>query len=767
MSVHLAPIGNGFQFLDANARPLTAGLLYTYQAGTTTPAATYTTSAGDISNANPIVLNVDGRSPQEIWLTDGQAYKFVLKDVLGNQIASYDNLTGIGDTTALSTQIAALEANLASETPTTGASLVGFLLPRTGAVGETVQAKLQQVVSVMDFGAVGDGVTDDTAAIQAALNVFTNGRSAIASGSIYFPAGIYKITSPLIYGGGAGHTLVLYGDSGGARNVIVGTAITWGGTSGTSMVIFYGANECLFENINLDGGSGSGLSYCVHVTADNVVSTTLSGSVTAGAGVVATPASMANIATGMALGIDAGGPNFEVVYVTATTGATFTATFKKSHSSGVQVGGSAGSSGCTFQRTVIGVPTGAATAGILWGNATAGGTMQVSEGKMVGCNFVSAGGAGAAFAGTRVITGGNVKNFTWDRCNFNGFQRAISNESTSGAFSVHFPIFANTTVYDVYHAGTAPLVITAAEAESGTAHLFINAPSTTALITVSGCSWQSAAPAADDIIISAGGSLNLIGNDFKNSRTGTSVPKIQVGNLGSPGNNRSGIFSSGNYYQNATDATVGLFQDGSGNDMRFFTGGLGNTFQPQLFTINDHGGSGGPYTSLSPILGFASLTPAMLTQVSCSPGVVPVYTGRMNTGVTKVTVPYTAFQAAALTKDLSVVHFEARRKLIGVIADTTVAFGGTAGTITLQIESAPGTNDLILAHDVKSAPVVKGLADADLGPLINRANAVQGGYIPSWTVSFQWNARLTSGAGNLSGLNAGSVDLYFVMEAFP
>jgi hypothetical protein len=53
----------------------------------------------------------------------------------------------------------------------------------TGAQDRTVQSKLQDTVSVKDFGAVGDGVTDDTAAIQAALNV---------GGRIYFPTGTYQ-----------------------------------------------------------------------------------------------------------------------------------------------------------------------------------------------------------------------------------------------------------------------------------------------------------------------------------------------------------------------------------------------------------------------------------------------------------------------------------------------------------------------------------------------------------------------------------------------
>lgn len=96
-SYNLAPIGNGFQFFTTGGLPLNAGQLFTYAAGTSTPQATYTTSAGSIANSNPIILGVDGRTPSEIWLTTGVSYKFVLEDSLGNIIATYDNLTGIND----------------------------------------------------------------------------------------------------------------------------------------------------------------------------------------------------------------------------------------------------------------------------------------------------------------------------------------------------------------------------------------------------------------------------------------------------------------------------------------------------------------------------------------------------------------------------------------------------------------------------------------------------------------------------------------------
>ena len=95
MAVNLSPVGNGQQFFDNNGVPLSGGLLYTYQAGSSTPLATYTDINATTANANPIVLNSSGRLDNEIWLTYGYNYKFVLQTSAATTLGTYDNLYGI------------------------------------------------------------------------------------------------------------------------------------------------------------------------------------------------------------------------------------------------------------------------------------------------------------------------------------------------------------------------------------------------------------------------------------------------------------------------------------------------------------------------------------------------------------------------------------------------------------------------------------------------------------------------------------------------
>ena len=95
MAVSFSPVFNATQLFTTGGLPLSGGLINTYLAGTSTPAATYTTSGGTIAGTNPIVLGPDGRPPTELWLTTGVAYKFILTDSLSNLLGTFDNIIGI------------------------------------------------------------------------------------------------------------------------------------------------------------------------------------------------------------------------------------------------------------------------------------------------------------------------------------------------------------------------------------------------------------------------------------------------------------------------------------------------------------------------------------------------------------------------------------------------------------------------------------------------------------------------------------------------
>lgn len=79
------------QEFDNNGAPLAGGKLYTYEAGTSTPKATYTDSTEGTANANPIILDANGR--YDLWLGAG-AYKFILHDANDVLISTVDDIEG-------------------------------------------------------------------------------------------------------------------------------------------------------------------------------------------------------------------------------------------------------------------------------------------------------------------------------------------------------------------------------------------------------------------------------------------------------------------------------------------------------------------------------------------------------------------------------------------------------------------------------------------------------------------------------------------------
>jgi hypothetical protein len=244
------------QFFDNNGNPLSGGKIFTYVAGTTTNQVTYTSAAGVIAHSNPIILDSGGRVPSgEIWLTDGLQYKFVIQSSTNQLIGTFDNISGINSnfvnytiqeeiqtatagqtvftlttmsyspaTNSLSVFVdgvnqyeggaySYIETSSTTVTFTAGlhvgaevkfttavftagsvgnAANVVYDPAGVGAVPTNVQDKLRETVSVKDFGAVGDGVTDDATAFQNAVSALP-----AQGGQLYIPAGTYLLNSTL------------------------------------------------------------------------------------------------------------------------------------------------------------------------------------------------------------------------------------------------------------------------------------------------------------------------------------------------------------------------------------------------------------------------------------------------------------------------------------------------------------------------------------------------------------------------------------------
>lgn len=92
--VVLSPVLNGIPVIDAAGTPIADGLVYTYLAGTSTPAATYQDADGDVVNANPIVLTTRGYLLKPLWLLYAVRYRLVITRADGVLVWEIDGITG-------------------------------------------------------------------------------------------------------------------------------------------------------------------------------------------------------------------------------------------------------------------------------------------------------------------------------------------------------------------------------------------------------------------------------------------------------------------------------------------------------------------------------------------------------------------------------------------------------------------------------------------------------------------------------------------------
>lgn len=319
--------GAGWQFFDNNGVPLNGGLLYVYDAGTTTPASTYTDSTAATNNTNPIVLDSAGRTPAQIWLTAGASYKFVLQTSTGvliktddNIFASYELAKVVGVTVglggnSLATNVEVGNTALDSNTTGTNNTAVGYdaLTANTDGVQNTSVGSLAldantggDYNTALGYSALTTATTADynTAVGYRALNAALTGASntAVGADALLLVTGANNTA----VGRQAGNTLTT-----GSNNTLIGNA-----AAPSSVTV---SNEVTLGNSSVTTLRVPGISYTAGVkyfSHGALTVATLPAAATAGAGARAFVTD-AN-ATTFASIVAAGGANGVPVYSDGT-----------------------------------------------------------------------------------------------------------------------------------------------------------------------------------------------------------------------------------------------------------------------------------------------------------------------------------------------------------------------------------------------------------------------------------------------------------------
>lgn len=254
-------------FYDRDGQPLDNGNIYIGAANldpVTNPIQVYYDDALTIPASQPLKTSngyiYRNGTPAQLYV-NAVNFSILVKDEKNLLVYSFPDGTGISP----------------------NASGVIYNQGSAGAVDRTVENRLQDYVSVKDFGAVGDGITNDTAAIQAAVD---------AASRVYIPAGNYAIsivslnTNNTLFGDGDASVLVslntTYSVSDDAENGLLNTKnisnvtlsnfkVDTNNNRPTLKIIL--SSNVTIENVSMNGllGTGQVFGYAIHLAGSTDV----------------------------------------------------------------------------------------------------------------------------------------------------------------------------------------------------------------------------------------------------------------------------------------------------------------------------------------------------------------------------------------------------------------------------------------------------------------------------------------------------------------
>lgn len=258
----------------SDGTPNASGMVWVYVQGTTTLATVYADVEGDAPQTQPVTLDAAGRAVIYI----DQVVTLHVETAAGVTVGDYDVADSPG---VVLVQNAAFTGTLASGSQGAGGmtdldtiltsaqtSFGGTDFKYQEAAGATTRnigAWLHDVwISVRDYGAVGDGLVDDTAACQAA----SNRVAALGGGTVYFPPGSYVVSAAITV---TSHASINFRGAGAASIILNSSA---GGNAFT----FTSCSDFTIEGLKVSHSSGStgyGVSLvgCTNVTMRSVIVT--------------------------------------------------------------------------------------------------------------------------------------------------------------------------------------------------------------------------------------------------------------------------------------------------------------------------------------------------------------------------------------------------------------------------------------------------------------------------------------------------------------